>query len=133
MKNNPSNSEFNNTNDIALRIVELRLDKLRQEEELKISFSGLIEKFDPVQVMKKSLHEIVADKDVKDDLLKLGLNLGTNFIIEKVLGKQSMKEYLNTLLVDKLANSLKNNETLSEILASFSRVMQNDRKTETNT
>lgn len=126
-----TSSKINCSDDLSLRIAQLRIDKLKQEAELKIKFSEFAETLNPVLILKKSVHEMVVDKEVKDDLLKVGLNLGTNFIIEKVLGRKSVKGYLSSVIVEKISTSLINRGILSEIITSFSKLVKTETKNET--
>ncbi|MGZ3901805.1 MAG: hypothetical protein ACXVDC_15870, partial [Bacteroidia bacterium] len=61
----------------------------------------------PLTIIKKSLHEFASDKIVKEDIVTAGMKLGTNFIIEKVMGRnRSIKGFLGSVLVEQLAATL---------------------------
>jgi hypothetical protein len=117
-------SEINSIDDLSQRIDQLRKDKLRQEVELNVVLNEFAVSLNPLLMIKNSMHEVVVNKEAKDDLLKVGLNLGTNFIIEKILKRHTLKGYLSSIIVEKISTSVINSGALSGIIASFSKLVK---------
>jgi len=98
--------EISTHDDLKLRIEKVREAKEVQDMELKESFKELADALSPIQVAKSTLHEFVNDKEVQFDLVKGGLNLGADFIIEKVFDKQnSIKGFLSSVILEKISAS----------------------------
>jgi hypothetical protein len=95
-----------NYGDLKLRIEKVKEVKEIQEIELKESIHKLAHALSPVRVAKSALNEFVNDKEVQFDLVKGGLNMGADFIIEKLFHKQnSIKGYLSSVIVEKFSAS----------------------------
>ncbi len=95
--------------DLQIQIATLKKQKLAKEEELKVQFSELANQANPIKIAKEYLSSILEDKDLKLNISKVGINLGTNFLIEKVLGRnKSIKGYLSSMLVEKISTSIIN-------------------------
>lgn len=89
------NSVINDHTALVLRISELKAEKISQEDKLKNSFKEFTNNFSPLSLLKGSMQGLADDKEAQSVLLKAGLNLGSNFIIEKVLGRsRSIKGFL---------------------------------------
>jgi hypothetical protein len=109
--------------DLSLRIMHLKSEKFRQEEALKHDFQELLYTLNPVSVLKESLHDMAEEKEVQLDLVKVGLNMGANLIIDKVLGKnRSIKGFFSSLIVEKLAASFINKNS-SKVLSGIAHVL----------
>ena len=120
------NTGISNHASLVLRIAELRADKLQQEDELKDSFEAFTKTLSPLSMLKGSMQGFVKDKELRSDILKAGLNLGTDFIIEKVLGRsRSVKGFLSSILVEKLSTPFINN-TVTKIFSGISKPKQPD-------
>ena len=92
--------------DLMSRIAQLRVLKKQQEATISEQFKDLKDSLNIGTIIKESVAHIAADKDTRKDLLKIGTTMGTNFIIEKVLGSNnSIKRYLGSLLAEKVSNS----------------------------
>ena len=106
-----------NHTDLVLRITHLKASKLRQEEDLKHIFSTVIGTMNPVSILKDSIHELAENKAIQLDLTKVGLDIVTNFVIDKVLGRnRSIKGFLSSVLVEKLSGSFINDGTALKII-----------------
>jgi hypothetical protein len=89
------------------RISQLKEDKKIQERALKHSANIAFNSLNPLNMLKQSLHGFVEDKDVKSDLLKAGVTLGANFLIDKSLGKyRNIKGFLSSVLVESISTPL---------------------------
>lgn len=92
--------------ELVLLIQEVRISKDLQEVELKKSFKEFAQAFSPIEVAKSSIHDLVNDKDVQFDLLKGGMNLSANYLIEKVFNRQgSIKGFLSSIALEKASSS----------------------------
>jgi len=103
------NKEISVHNKLLLHINRLKAEKFELEDELEHTFKEFTYTLDPFFIAKKSLHKLVEDKEVQTDLVSVGLNLITNFFIERILGRQTVKGYLSSVLVEKISTSLINN------------------------
>jgi hypothetical protein len=74
--------EISTHKELLLHIKYLKVEKLRQEEDLKRSVKALFHAFHPVTFVKDSLHQLVADKEVHMDLVKLALNWLATYILD---------------------------------------------------
>jgi hypothetical protein len=106
------NRNISNRTELSLRIMHLKAEKFTQEEELISSIREFAYTLSPLALVKDSLHNLARDKEVRADLTKVGLNIGANFIFDKVLGKQkSIKGFLSSLLIENISGALINNNS----------------------
>ena len=125
--------ELNKHTALLLRIKQLKADKWQQEENIKSSFSELVKTLNPIVMAKESIHELASDRQVQSDMVKVGLNLGTNFIIEQVLGRGSIKGYLSSVIVEKISASIINNNiNIPQIISGVSKLVKHYTQEETN-
>ena len=109
-------ANITNHSELLFRIMELKAQKLSQEIQLKNSIKEFVYTLNPVSMVKDSLHELAKDKEVRFDLAKVGLNMGTNFILDKLLGRnKSIKGFLSSVLVEKLSATFINKNASSII------------------
>lgn len=125
--------EISTHTELAIRIMHLKAEKFRQEEVLKNSFREFFYTLQPSSIIKETIHELSQDKEVQFDLAKAGLNMGANFIIDQVLGKnRSIKGYLSSLLVEKVSGSFIN-DNVTKIMEGIGKFFnRNNHKTENN-
>jgi len=76
-----------NYKDLKLTIIALRAKKEAQEAGLKITMREFVKGFDLMAMVKSNLRDIAEDKEVRSDLMKIGLHAGTNFLIKLVANK----------------------------------------------
>lgn len=89
------------------RIALVKQKKHLEEEALRQSLKEIASSLKPVALIKESIHELVADKEVKEDLVTAGIKLGTNFLIAKVMGRNhSVKGFFGSMLVEQIASSV---------------------------
>lgn len=92
--------------DLMRRIGELKVLKAEQEARIGEQFNDLKNSLTVGSIIKDSVAHIASDKDTRKDLLKIGTSLGTNFLIEKIMGSNSsIKGYLGSLLAEKVSNT----------------------------
>ena len=125
------NKEISNHAELVLRIMDLKVEKFSREEELKYAFKEFVSALNPISMVKESLHQLAADRDVKFDLAKVGLNLGADFIIDKVLGRnRSFKGFLSSVLFEKFSTLFLNNN-ISKIVSEISKLLHPNSEQET--
>ena len=109
--------QISNLADLELHVQHLKTQKRQQEVELKMTFNEVIEAINPISIAKQSLHELAGDLEVQFDVVKMGLNVGANLIIDKVLGKhQSVKGFLSSIVMEKLSTVVINNNATDIVL-----------------
>lgn len=125
------NTPITNYNELLLRIGQLKEERSIQKEQLKYAFEEFTDTLNPISIVKGSLNKLVNDKDVHVSLAKAGLNLGTNFIIEKVLGRsRTIKGFLSSIFLEKLSTPLINNNA-SKITSGISKLLHKTPEKET--
>lgn len=93
--------------DLKMLIEQIRESKEIQEKELKESFKEFAHALSPVEVAKSTLHTLVKDKEVQFDLVKGGMTLGANFIIESIFNRNnSVKGFLGSAILERVSTTL---------------------------
>ena len=109
--------QISNLAELELHAQHLKAQKRQQETELKTTFNELIYSINPISIAKQSLHELAGDLEVQFDVIKMGLNIGANLVIDKVLGKhQSIKGFLSSIVMEKLSTIVINNNATDIVL-----------------
>ena len=125
------NKEISSHAELVLRIMDLKVEKFSREEDLKYTFKEFVSTLNPISMVKESLHQLATDRDVKFDLAKVGLNLGVDFIIDKVLGRnRTVKGFLSSVLIEKFSALLLNNN-ISKIVSEISKLLHPNSEQET--
>ena len=115
--------EIINHSELSLRIMQLKSEILLQEDELKHTFKEFLFTLNPITIVKDSIHELARDKEVQFDLAKVGLNVGADFLIDQILGRnRSIKGFLSSVLIEKLSNTFINKNT-SGIISGISKFL----------
>lgn len=92
--------------DLYIRINFLKRERQIEGTILETSIKELIKGVKPGSLLKQSLHEISVDTKVQVDLITIGLNIGANLIIDKIVGKhQKIKNILWEKLIGNLSLS----------------------------
>ncbi len=100
------NKLITNHVELVLRIMHLKSEKFSQEEEIQHRFKELVYTLNPATILKN----LAGDEDVKSGLAKAGLSLGSNYVIDKVLGRnRSIRGFLFSVLVEKISTLVINN------------------------
>lgn len=128
-----SNAFGNIKNHTELQFRIMQLNSLREEQELglKKGIKELYNSMHPLNLLRNGLSEIASDKQVQFDATKIGLNLGSEFLIGKLLGSNmNITKYLGSIVLQKASDYLINNhpdkivwgvEKLSNLFGSFSK------------
>lgn len=118
------NLKISKYSELTFRIMQLKSEKLSQEIEIKHSIKEFMYTFKPLSMVKDSLRSFSKDEDVKFDLAKIGLNVGANFIIDKVLGRnRSIKGFLSSMLFEKISSTFINNNA-SGIISNINKLIR---------
>ena len=121
-------TEMSEHTQLLSQIMNLKVEKRRIEEEVKYKFKEYLDTMKPASLMKESLRELLSDKEAKLNLAKMGLTIGSKFLIDRLLNKQgSIKGFLSSLLVEGISTSfIKTNS--SEIISGISKLISPDSK-----
>ena len=88
------------------RIAELRKEKGTHDAQLNISVNSFVDTLNPAMIVKESIHQLAKDKDVHTDLLKVGISLGTEFIIGRIFNKNaSVGNFANVIISEKITDA----------------------------
>jgi len=100
--NNRSQHQF-----LLEKIEQLTIDKEEKENNIKQSFSDLVNSLNPFTIAKNSLHEFVTNKDVKTDLASSGLQLGLTLLSNKLFGKYySPKGFVGAVVTENILGKI---------------------------
>lgn len=99
-------SFINSTSDLCNQIERLTAIKEMQEEMLNDSLKTLAHTLEPSVLIKKVLHSLSGDEELKQSTLTTSLNFGANFLLDKImLGKGiGFKGYLLNMALKKVAS-----------------------------
>ncbi len=101
------NKNIYSFNDMQKRVNELSILANQQELLLKSQFHQILEDSHPLTIVKDSINSLLKDKTVQENFSTKAVSLGTNFVIEKILGRnRSIFGYFSSLLVEKYATPL---------------------------
>lgn len=74
--------------ELVLQLALLRNEKMEKELVLSTSIKEIIHSADQKINIKNIIREIADDTEIKRNLLKIGLNLGTKFLLKKFLPRE---------------------------------------------
>lgn len=124
-------STIKNHTELQFRIMQLNSQREEQELDLKKSIKELYNSLHPLNLLRNGLSEMASDKQVQFDATKIGLNLGSEFLIGKLLGNNmNITKYLGSIVLQKASDYLINNhpdkivwgvEKLTNLFRSFSK------------
>jgi len=101
------NNMITGYSDLVQQIAQLKVARRQQEATLKQDLRALTQSLNPVAIVKKSLFELVNDRELQLNLTKIGLISSADFIIDKILGRnRSVKGFLSSVLVETYTASL---------------------------
>jgi hypothetical protein len=101
------NKEISNYPELVLYIMHLKQDKFRQEEEIKYTIRELIYLLNPVNVIKQGLHNLATDAEARVDMLKVGLSMGANMLVNRIMrNKSGMVGLVGKVLLGKFSSTL---------------------------
>lgn len=101
------NKEISNYPELVLYIMHLKQDKFRQEEEIKYTIRELIYLLNPVNVIKQGLHNLATDAEARVDMLKVGLSMGANMLVNRIMrNKSGMVGLVGKVLLGKFSSTV---------------------------
>lgn len=83
------NKEISNYPELVLHIMHLKQDKFKQEEDIKYTIRELIYLLNPITIIKQGIHNMAQDAETRVDMLKVGLSMGTNMLMNRILRNKS--------------------------------------------
>lgn len=83
------NKEISNYPELVLHIMHLKQDKFKQEEDIKYTIRELIYLLNPINIIKQGIHNMAQDAETRVDMLKVGLSMGTNMLMNRILRNKS--------------------------------------------
>jgi hypothetical protein len=87
-------------------IESLKAISVQQEIKLSNSLHAFIETLNPITLIKKSMYAIVSDNTIQTNLATTGLHLGSDYILDKILGRgKSIGGFVRSVLVEKISNA----------------------------
>jgi hypothetical protein len=94
-----------NHTELKFRIMQLNSLRAEQELEIKRGIKELYHTMQPLNLLKKTISDFASDKQVTFDAAKIGLDLGSDFLIGKLLGSNmNIKKYLSALVLQKASD-----------------------------
>ncbi len=97
-----SNNPLNYT-DLIAQIKLIKFRRKIQEQDLSNSLTDFVSTLNPVSLIKDSIHNLVKDHEVRFDLANAGVQLGSDIVIDMVLGRyRSIKGFVGSVLVEKI-------------------------------
>lgn len=93
--------------DLQERIEELRNESSKAQQDMESAFGRVVTGLDPVTLVKSSVQQLSRDHGLKMDVVKAGMNMGANFLIDKIMGRRkSLKGFLSSILLEKYSHLL---------------------------
>ncbi len=114
------------TNDTELHHHIMKLSNLKEEQELVIkrNVREVVYSMHPSMILKNIVNKFSEDKEGVNDLRSIGLNLGKDFLLAKLLGKGvSVKSFISSLLIRKATDYVMNNH--SDLIANGIHKLEN--------
>lgn len=101
------NKEISNYPELMLHIMHLKQDKYRQEEDIKYTIRELIYLLNPMTIIKQGIHNMAEDAETRVDMLKVGLSMGTNMLINRVFrNKSGIVGLIGRVVLGKFSSSM---------------------------
>ncbi|MBI2269114.1 MAG: hypothetical protein HYU69_02020 [Bacteroidetes bacterium] len=95
---------INNYIDLQRRIMQLRVQKYDQEQELKKGIKEIYYTIHPLTILDNLLHKLSQNNEVKRDLKSISLNAWASYFIGRIFGRStSLKGFLSSVIIEKVA------------------------------
>jgi hypothetical protein len=108
------------TNSTELRHAMMRLNSLKedQETELRRHLKEIYYSLQLSTVIRRTVKDIGADKDIKASALQTGISIGSGFILDKLLLRKGygIKSYLLNLGIKKVISYFTSGHSLKNLL-----------------
>jgi hypothetical protein len=79
--------KLNPSENLRMRIAELKMEKEIQEKDLGASFNSIMEGLNPISIAKNGLQDLAEDGDIQAGATGAALKFGTRFLAFKVIGR----------------------------------------------
>ncbi|MCU0322747.1 MAG: hypothetical protein MUE72_10040 [Chitinophagaceae bacterium] len=84
----------------------LQTKKLQLENTIQEEVKAFVKGINPIDFIKSTAQSVLQDRNVQVDASTMGINLGVNFIIEKILGRnRSIKGYISSMIMEKISST----------------------------
>lgn len=108
---------------LLLQISQLHKVKQEQEETLKRGIDAWIYTLSPMAVLKNSIKELLDDKTLQKNLVRVSVKVGVGLIVQKIIRKNnSLSEIVSAVVADKLG-TLFTGENYSSILTAIGNLL----------
>lgn len=87
-------SPISNHKELVLELALLRNEKMEKELVLNTGIKDLIHSFGQNMNLKNLIRQVADDNEIKKNLLKIGLNISTNFLLKKFFPQENQNEAL---------------------------------------
>ncbi len=108
-------SQIDSVSDLINQMDRLNSIKEAQEDMLKETLEKLSNSLQPDVLFKKALHTFSEDTELKQDTFKTTLNLGAQFLLDKIMFRKGigLKSYFLNIALKKVASFLITKSTTS--------------------
>lgn len=119
METDAIKSPISNTTELRHAIMKLNNRKEEQEEQLRRNLKELYYSLQLSTVIRRTVRNIGADKELKASALETGINIGSGFLLDKLLLRKGygIKSYLVNLGVKKLVSYFAAGHTLKDLFS----------------
>ncbi|HTA81962.1 MAG TPA: hypothetical protein VK783_03460 [Bacteroidia bacterium] len=116
--------EILNHADLVSRIIQLKADKLQQEEELKKMLKEFTGNLSPASILKETLHELFENTEAQNDITKAGIDIGANVLTSWIGSKQSsIKGLISAVIIGMISRKVISNNS-SKIVSGVGKLLQ---------
>jgi hypothetical protein len=94
-------NKINSSTELRETILRIEIKQGEDERLLKEEFMRTYESMKPVNIIKKSIKDIVATSNITENLLQVAISFATNYFLKSSLinpAKSPVKKFLQTIL-----------------------------------
>jgi hypothetical protein len=119
--NNKIKPIITNSTELKLRIMQLKNLRAEQELSIKRNAKELYYSLQPTAIIKRTFKNLIAPKEVQNSLFNTGMNLGTSFILDKLLLRRGygIKSFLFNSGLKKVVSILLESPKVKEFIDKF--------------
>lgn len=81
------NKNIRSYEELLLRIAQLKAERYNQEKMLQVDIQHFISSINPVEMAKETVQKLAGNLEIRTDLLKIGLGIGSSVIMNQLTGK----------------------------------------------
>ncbi|MGP8214438.1 MAG: hypothetical protein ACLQQ4_02635 [Bacteroidia bacterium] len=113
-------NSISNYIELEQRIMQLRAEKTEHEELIKSTAKEILYSFDPVNIIKKKIHNIINDQEIQESALTALLAKGAGFIVKKISDRKKKKEkHFPSFIAEKISGYFTEHEGVLSSLSSL--------------